>query len=149
MDLSFLLAVLHIVTFGLGAASCWARARALAKLKGDEGLRDVFFADNLWGVAAMLWIGTGLWRAFGGVEKGTDFYLHDTAFLIKMGLFLVVFMLEIRPMVTLIRWRIRVAKGLAVDFSSSPMLAQITYVQLVLLIPIVVMAVAMARGIWY
>ena len=149
MDLSLFLAVLHLVTFGLGAASCWARARALARLRGNEGLRDVFFADNLWGLAAILWIGTGLWRAFGGTEKGTDFYLHDTAFLVKMALFLVVFMLEIRPMVTLIRWRLRIAKGLPIDFSSSPMLAQITYVQLVLLIPIVVMAAAVARGIWY
>jgi putative membrane protein len=149
MDLPFFLAVLHLITFGLGAGSCWARARALGKLKGSDGLKDVFFADNLWGLAALLWIVTGLWRAFGGAGKGADFYLHDTAFLVKMALFAVVFMLEIRPMVTLIRWRIRLAKGLPVDLTSAPMLAQITYVQLLLLIPIVMMAAAIARGIWY
>ena len=149
MDLRFIIAILHLLTFGLGAYSCWARARALSSLKNNDGLKDVFMADNLWGLAALLWIGSGLWRAFGGLEKGTEFYLNDTAFLIKMALFVVVFMLEIKPMMTLIRWRIRMNRGQSIDLSSAALLAQITYVELALLVPIVVMAGAMARGIWY
>jgi putative membrane protein len=149
MDLRIFIAILHLLTFGLGAYSCWARARALSTLKNNDGLKDVFMADNLWGLAAILWIGTGVWRAFGGLEKGTEFYLNDTAFLIKMALFVVVFMLEIKPMLTLIRWRIQMTRGQAIDLSSATVLAQITYVELVLLVPIVVMAAAVARGIWY
>jgi putative membrane protein len=149
MDLRLAIAVLHLITFGLGAFSCWARARALSSLKTNDGLKDVFFADNLWGLAALLWLGTGLWRAFGGLEKGTEFYLGDTAFLIKMALFVVVVMLEIKPMVTLIKWRIRYAKRQTIDLSSARLLSQITYVELLLLIPIVLMAAAVARGIWY
>src|SRR5689334_1090661 len=149
MDLRSFIAFLHLLTFGIGAASCWARARALTRLKDESGLRDVFFADNIWGIAAFLWIATGLWRAFGGLEKGTDFYIHDTAFLIKMGLFLLVFALEIRPMVTLIKWRIQQGKKLRVDIASAQSLARVTYVELALLIPIVLMATAVARGIWY
>jgi putative membrane protein len=149
MDLRYFIAFLHLLTFGIGATSCWARARALSRLRDEGGLKDVFLADNIWGLAALLWIGTGLWRAFGGLEKGADFYLHDTAFIVKMGLFLLVFALEIRPMVTLIKWRIRQGKGLPVDIAPAQSLARITYAELVLLIPIVLMATAVARGIWY
>jgi putative membrane protein len=149
MDLRYILAVLHILTFGLGAASCWARARALWRLNDSSGLKEVFLADNVWGLSALLWLATGLWRAFGGVEKGTDFYLSNTAFLIKMTLFAAVFLLEIRPMVTLIIWRIRQAKGQHVDMTSARTLANISYLELFLLVPIVMMAAAMARGIWY
>lgn len=149
MDLRYVIATIHILTFGLGFASCWMRASAFRKLKDQDGLKDVFFADNAWGIAALLWILTGLWRAFGGLEKGSDFYLTNTAFLIKMGLFVVVFALEIRPMVTLIRWRIQKGKGQQVDISIAPSLARTSYIELVLLIPIVSMATAMARGIFY
>jgi putative membrane protein len=149
MDLSYSIAFLHLLTFGIGATSCWARARALSRLRDETGLKEVFFADNMWGVAALLWIGTGLWRAFGGLEKGTDFYLHDTAFIIKMTLFLLVFALEIRPMATLISWRIRQRKGLQIDIGSAQSLSRTTYVELALLVPIVLMATAIARGIWY
>jgi putative membrane protein len=149
MDSRFLIAILHILTFGLGTYSCWARARALSTLKNNDGLKDVFMADNLWGLAALLWIGSGLWRAFGGIEKGSEYYLDNTAFLIKMALFVVVFMLEVKPMATLIRWRIRMSRGQTIDLSSAALLSQITYVELALLVPIVLMAGAMARGIWY
>lgn len=149
MDLRYWLAILHLLTFGLGAASCWARARALRRLQDKSGLGDVFAADNAWGIAAIFWIGTGVWRAFGGVEKGTEFYIHNTAFLIKMTLFALVFLLELLPMITLIRWRIQVARGKSVDLSKANLLSQISYVELMLLIPIVAMAAAVARGIWY
>jgi len=149
MDLRYLIATIHILTFGLGFASCWMRASAFRKLKDESGLKDVFFADNLWGLAAFLWLLTGLWRAFGGLEKGSDFYLHNTAFLVKMGLFAIVFALEIRPMITLIKWRSRQRQKQPIDLSVAPSLARISYIELILLIPIVSMATAMARGIFY
>jgi putative membrane protein len=34
----------------------------------------------------VLWIGTGLVRAFGGYEKGAFYYLHNHLFWAKMGL---------------------------------------------------------------
>ena len=149
MDLRYTIATIHLLTFGLGFASCWMRASALRKLKDQSGVNDVLFADNFWGIAALFWILTGLWRALGGLEKGSEYYLNSTAFLIKMGLFILVFGLEMKPMVTLIRWRIMKAKGQPVDLSVAPALAKTTYIQLFLLIPIVTMAAAMARGILY
>jgi putative membrane protein len=46
-------------------------------------LNDVFTADSFWGIAALLWIVTGLWRAFGGLEKGSDYYLHTVMVLLQ------------------------------------------------------------------
>jgi len=37
----------------------------------------VFHADNWYGVAAILWVVTGLLRAYGGLEKGSAYYLEN------------------------------------------------------------------------
>src|SRR4030095_10077323 len=91
MNLSYLLATVHILTFGIGFYGIWSRANALKKLKDTSGLREVFKADNIWGLAALLWIATGLWRAFGGLEKGSHYYLHSNNFFLKMCLFFLCF----------------------------------------------------------
>lgn len=114
-----------------------------------DGLSDVFKADNLWGLAAALWIFTGLFRAFGGLDKGTDYYLNSTAFLLKMGLFLLVFMIEIKPMITFIKWRSKKKKGVEIDLSESHSLMISSQIELALLAIIILLAVAMARGVWY
>ena len=56
------------------------RGRALARPLDEAGLRRLFLADTMWGVAALLWISTGLVRAFGGLEKGSEFYLASPLF---------------------------------------------------------------------
>ncbi len=149
MNLSFAIGYLHILTLGIGFYGIWARANALKKLKDNTGLPEVFKVDNFWGLAALLWIVTGLWRAFGGLEKGTDYYLHSTAFIIKMGLFLLVFIIELKPMITLIQWRIKLKKGEEIDFSSARSFAFLSHIELGLLSIIVLFAIAMARGVWY
>jgi len=152
MNLSYFLATLHILTFGVGFYAIWTRANALKKLSDiddSSGLKEVFKADNLWGLAAVLWIATGLWRAFGGLAKGSDYYLHSNTFIAKMALFLLVFIIEIKPMVTLIRWRIKKRKIETIDFSSAPQLALLSRIELGLVIIIVFLATAIARGIGY
>ena len=149
MILRWLVATLHLLTLPLGLGAIWMRARGLARVTGSEGLARIFVADNLWGVAAVLWIATGLWRAFGGLEKGTFYYLHDRAFHAKMGLLLLILLLEIWPMTTLIRWRIRVRRGQAVDILVAPLLARVSYVQAGLVILMVFAATAVARGYFY
>jgi putative membrane protein len=149
MNLSYFLATLHILTFGVGFYAIWTRANALKNLKDVSGLNEVFKADNLWGIAALLWIVTGLWRAFGGLAKGSDYYLHSKTFIAKMGVFLLVFIIEIKPMVTLIRWRIKRKKNETIDFSSAWQLSLLSQIELVLVIIIVFLATAMARGIGY
>jgi putative membrane protein len=98
-------------------------------------------------VAALLWISTGVWRAFGGVEKGTDYYLGNHIFLTKMGLLALILILEIAPAIALVRWRRRLASGAVVDTTLAPRYARVSTIQAVLVVLMVLAATAMARGI--
>ncbi len=149
MTFRWLIASLHLLALPLGVGAIWARSRALGVAKSADDLRRVFVADNLWALAAVLWLGTGLLRAFGGLEKGASYYLHDRVFYIKMGLFATVLILEIWPMATLIRWRISVRRGAPVDLKSAPILARLSQIQLGLVVLMVFAATALARGLFY
>lgn len=145
--LVWMLATIHLLALGIGLGAIVARAAGLRTASPGPGLRTVFFADAMWGLAALLWISTGLWRAFGGIEKGSSYYLGSTAFWIKMSLLLGVLILEIRPMLTLIRWRMAFRDGDEPDLSLAPALARISVVQAGLVVAMAFAATAMARGI--
>jgi putative membrane protein len=147
MTLRYLFAVLHLLALAIGIAAVYGRWRALRKVKGTADLAPVFHADNWYGIAVVIWLASGLVRAFAGLEKGTDHYLGSHWFLGKMGLFVIVFLLEVYPMVTLIRWRTALKKGGVIDLSRTPLLARLTMIELPLLVLMVFMAAAMARGL--
>lgn len=146
MTTRLLLATVHLLALGIGLGAIWARARALRGRLDVDGLRRVFAADTWWGIAAILWIGTGLWRLLGGVEKGTSYYLHNHAFFAKMGLLGLVLALELWPMITLIRWRLRVQRGEVPDTGVARQLSLVSTLQTALVVLMVFAAVAMARG---
>lgn len=140
------LAASHLLALGIGLGALWARGWSLRGDLDPAGLKRVFLADNFWGIAALLWVGTGLWRAFGGMEKGTVYYLASHAFEVKMGLFAAIWILEVWPMVVLIGWRIRLKKGGSIDTRPARWFARISEVQVGLLVAMVLAATAMARG---
>lgn len=146
MTLRWLLAGLHLLALGIGLGAVVARGLALRSRLDGPALRWVFIADGAWGLAALLWIGTGVWRLVGGVEKGMGYYLQNHAFLTKMALLAIVLALELRPMMTLIAWRRRLAQGQALDTSRAPLLARVSFWQAGLVILMVFLAAAMARG---
>lgn len=115
MIVRWLLATFHLLALGIGLGAVWARGRALQSELDPGGLRRLFLADTVWGLAALLWIGTGLWRLLAGLEKSTAYYLHSHVFLTKMALLAMVLLLEVWPMVSLIRWRLRLSRGEAPD----------------------------------
>ncbi|HEX7121600.1 MAG TPA: DUF2214 family protein [Gemmatimonadaceae bacterium] len=147
MFLRWLLATLHLLALGIGLGAIWVRGRALLRVTEGAGFRSVFLADTGWGIAFLLWLSTGLVRAFAGFEKGTDYYLHNPFFLTKMALFVIIVVLEVRPMTALIRWRIQLAKGAEPDRSLAPTLARISFLQTVLVVLMLMAATAMARGL--
>jgi putative membrane protein len=140
---------LHLLALAIGLPAVFLRGRALKGQLDADRLRRLLAADNAWGVAAVLWIVTGLLRAFGGLEKGTDFYLRSPLFWTKMALFLLILLLEVRPMVTFIRWRIQVGRGLPVDTSVARRLYTLNHIELALLVVMVFVAGMMARGIGF
>ena len=142
------LAALHLVALGVGLGSVWARARALGERPLDVGsARRAFAADAWWGVSALLWIGTGLWRVLAGTEKATGYYLGNRAFHAKMGLLLLVVALELWPAATLVRWRVAVRRGTPPSApDTARRIATISYVQAALVALMVAAATSMARG---
>ena len=137
---------LHLLGLAIGLGAVWARGMALKRPLDAAGLRSVFNADNWWGVAALLSISTGVARAFGGLEKGSAYYLQNHLFLTKLGLYAVVFALEIWPMATLILWRQRLRRGQPIDTGRAAAFATISRIEAVLLVVMVLLAVSMARG---
>jgi len=152
MAIRWILAALHLLALGIGLGAIVWRARSLRSLPdgtsdGGGSLKNVLFSDTLWGIAALLWISTGLVRAFGGLEKGSSYYLNSTAFWIKMALLVVILLMEVWPMATFIGWRVRLGQGGTVDTSRANTLATISVVQSVLVVGMIFAATAMARGI--
>jgi len=147
------LSALHVLALAIGFGAVFARGRRLRDLRrapdDTRVLARLFQADSLWGLAALLWIVTGLLRAFGRLEKTPDFYLRNGFFWVKMALFALVLALEILPMATFVRWRVRRARGGAPEAGAN--LSRLISlndgeVAIVVLIPFV--AALMARGAW-
>ena len=146
MLLRWLVAALHLVALGIGLGSVWARGRALRGAPATDALRRAFYADTLWGIAAIVWIATGAARAFGGLEKGTTYYVTNHVFWTKMALLGVILVLEVMPAATLVRWRMEMGRGGTPDTSRAGTLATISFAQAALVIGMVFAASAMARG---
>ena len=146
MPLPWAVAVAHLLGLGIGLGSVFARSRALRDTLDAAGLRRVFAADTWWGVAAAIWLLTGLWRAFGGLEKPSAYYLFHPLFHAKIGLFVLIVLLELGPMRALINWRATVRRGQLPDTRKAGTYATIGIVQAVLVIVVVACAVGLARN---
>lgn len=147
---SALLSSLHLIAFAIGVASLWGRARALRSLAEGraEELSYALRMDALWGLASLTSLATGLARLLSPLEKGTQFYLHNYAFFVKMALFVLVGGIEVVPMTALLRWRRAIAEKKELDTSSALELARVSVVELALLLVLPVIASLMARGVF-
>jgi putative membrane protein len=150
MTLRWLLAAAHLLALGIGLGAVWARARALrAVARGGDAaaVGRTLVADTWWGVAAVIWIGTGLWRLFAGTDKPPTYYYGNHVFWTRMALLVAVLALELAPMVGLIRWRTALGRGEAPDLGLARRWARISQVQAALVILMLLAATAMARGL--
>jgi putative membrane protein len=144
------LAVVHLLGMAIAVGSIYSRARALNDIRDRDTLHRGFAADNWWGVSAGILIVTGLWRAFASLEKTSTYYWTNHVFYAKMGLLAAILLLEIWPMVTLIRWRVAERKNMLPEVAAlhapAKRIARISDVQLLLLVGLITAAVMMARG---
>ncbi|MFM9383741.1 DUF2214 family protein [Pseudomonas sp. UV AK001] len=148
MLVHWFLAAVHLLAFALGFWAVLTRGTAFGRLAaGADEVRRVLLADNLWGVSALVLLVTGGMRAFGGYEKGTDYYLHQPLFHLKMTLFVLILLLELAPMITLIKWRIGLVRGNPLQTGRAKMFARISHVEALLLVLMVIAATGMARGV--
>jgi putative membrane protein len=144
---SALLSAVHFLTLALGLGAVFMRGRALAGPLDEAGWQRLLAADNVWGLAAGLWIASGLGRVFfGGKEPG--FYWHNGFFWVKLGLFGLVFALELAPMTTFMRVRSARRRGTALPRFSVEAYRRINSIEVELVVAIVFVAAFMARGAW-
>jgi putative membrane protein len=144
--LRLLLAATHLLALGIGLGAVWARGRALRSIVDGAAIRRAFAADTWWAVAAVLWFSTGLARVLMGTEKAMSYYLQNPLFHAKMGLFLLLLGLEIWPMITLIRWRRAMGRNQTATFGAARRIARISSIEAFVIVLMVFIAVAMARG---
>lgn len=144
--LPWLLATFHLLAFGIGLGAIWVRARSLPSVPDPVSLRRALRADAWWGIAALLWLGTGLPRLLMGTEKATAYYVSNHVFWLKMALFTAIFLLELGPIVALGAWRGALRRGQVPDTGRATLFATTSRIQLVLLLLILFAATAMARG---
>jgi len=142
-----IVSALHVLALAIGLPSVYLRGRALKAPLDAAGLKRLFTADGVWGIAAVVWIATGLLRAFGGLEKGTQFYVTSPLFWVKMTLFALILLLEIWPMATFIRWRMAVGRGGQPDTVRARELYLVNHIEMALVVLMVFVASVMARGI--
>src|SRR5262245_27078892 len=136
-----------MLTLALGVGGVFARGRALSRPLDAAGWRALLAADNVWGVAALLWISSGIGRVFFG-GKEPAFYWRNGLFWVKMGLFSLVFFLELAPMTTFIRARSAQRRGAALPTFPLETYRRINTIELWLVVAIVFVAAFMARGAW-
>ena len=112
--------------------------------------RSVLRMDAAYGIAATVLLVVGLLRVF-YTEKGAAYYFASGSFLTKLTLFVVVGLLSIYPTVTFMGWRRALREQRVPDFDASPRrkVRLLIHVELTLLFVIMLMAVMMARGLWY
>jgi putative membrane protein len=145
--LRLVLAWLHLLALAVGPAAVWGRARALRTWLGDltdhRALQRAFTADSWWGIAAVVWLATGLWRLLASTEKSASYYLTNHVFYGKMIMFVTVLAIEISPMITLIKWRTKKGQPNPRD---AHRIEVASYVECAIVLVIVLFAVALARG---
>jgi putative membrane protein len=149
MVVQWFFAAIHLLAFATALAAVLARGKGLRGLTDSEptAVRRVLIADNIWGISALVLLVTGGLRAFGGYEKGTEYYLHQPLFHLKMTLLVFILLLEVAPMIRLIKWRIALARGTRLDLRQVGLFARISHVQALLIVLMVIAASGMARGV--
>ncbi len=109
--------------------------------------RSLFRVDLAFGIAAGLVLVTGAARAM-RYGKGLDYYLNNSIFHAKVGLFVVVALLSILPTVTFLRWRPALKAGQVpvVSPSTARWVKTVIRVELLALFLLPLLATLMARG---
>jgi putative membrane protein len=109
--------------------------------------RSLIITDIAYGISAGVVLVTGAARAI-WYAKGPDYYLHNSLFHAKVGLFLLIALLSIVPTLTFVQLRKNLHAGLAPEISPARGKRVINCIraELLLLLSMPLLAVFMARG---
>jgi putative membrane protein len=125
----------------------------LVVLRNDvtmQSARSVLRMDMAYGIAALVLLVVGFVRVF-YTEKGAGYYFASGSFLTKLTLFIVVGLLSIYPTMKFLGWRKALREGRVPEFDPGARrkVRMLIHIELTLIFVIILMAVMMARGVWY
>jgi putative membrane protein len=125
----------------------------LVLLKGEltaTAARSLLRMDMVYGIAALVVLAVGFIRVF-HTEKGSAYYFDSGSFLLKLALFIVVGLLSIYPTIKFLGWRKALREGRVpeLDAGTRRKVRMLIHIELTLLFVIMLMAIMMARGVWY
>jgi putative membrane protein len=147
----FLLAsVHHLIVFGIAAVLAAELALMRPAAMSPHTVRLLGRFDAVYGGLALAILAVGFARVWFGA-KGPDFYLHNPVFWAKIGAFLVVGLVSIRPTLRILAWQ----KAVRTNAAFVPPAQEIGSLRRQLLVEIHVFALipvfaaAMARGIGF
>ena len=145
--MEILLAYLHFLSIILTGSFLVTELILCRSALTAEHVRLLPRLDVAFFVSALAALGTGALRLF-VYAKGFAFYLPNPAFQIKIGLYVAIAVMSIRPTMRFIRWsRALAADGSLPGAAEVRAVRRIVHIELVLLALIPLMAVLMARGV--
>jgi putative membrane protein len=147
MIIPALLSAVHVLALGIGLSAVVVRGQALAGRLDDAGWRRVLAADSAWGVAALLWIASGLARVFLG-GKSPDFYWYNVLFWVKLTLFAAVVAMEVPLAMAFMKVRVARSRGTALPAVPVERFQRVNKIEMHTVVAIVFVAAFMARGVW-
>jgi putative membrane protein len=140
-----LISWLHTLSFMLLFASIFFELMVLRNPLGETQIRQLSIADAIYGITAITVLTTGLIRWF-YLGKGSFYYTHNTILHIKLGIFIIVGLLSIKPTVAIVRWRKQLKQGKKMDTSNARNLFRFVLAEWILLLFLPLLASLMARG---
>jgi putative membrane protein len=137
----------HLAAFALVAALTAELVLIRSPLTMESARRILRF-DAVYGMSASLLLVVGLLRVF-YFEKGASYYFHSAPFLTKLALFAAIGVLSAWPTLEFLSWRKALGLGRlpAVDSGRLARIRSIIHWELVLLVPLLLAAALLARGI--
>ena len=138
----------HLCAFTLVAAVAIEFTLIRQKLT-LETARRLQATDLVLGIAAAALLCIGLLRVF-LFEKGSDYYLHSHAFLLKFSLFIILGVLSIIPTMEFLSWRgdIKAGDVPVMDAKTRRRVTIVIHSELTAIVIILLCAAIMARGGW-
>jgi putative membrane protein len=137
----------HVAAFALVAALTAEFVLVRSPLTVESARRILRF-DAVYGIAASTLLLVGLLRVF-YFEKGAGYYFHSAPFLMKLALFVTIGLLSAYPTLEFLSWRWALHQGLlpAVEPAKLRAIRSIMHWELALLLPLLLCAALMARGV--
>lgn len=137
----------HLAAFALVAALTGELVLMRSALTVESARRILRF-DAAYGISAGTLLAIGLIRVF-YFEKGAGYYFHSAPFLAKLALFAAIGLLSIYPTLEFLSWRNALRQGELPALAPGKLRAirSILHWELALLLPLLLCAALMARGI--